>query len=403
MNKNHKYFLSLILSGTLLEWLEFIYFIQVANIIIHNFFPTDNNNYLYLLIISSYLSRPMGSVIFGFIGDKIGRKSAMLGALIIMALASLSMAILPTYQSIGYFAPVAIFTIRTMQCLSLPGEFTGAAIMTLEEPMFKNHRFYYMSFIPFAASCGMVLASLSSYIVNLPSMPSWAWRLPFAVSGILGFLAVAMRFALSESLEFKSKEKQLTQKNSTFWLAFTNVFLFAALISVWVYIGNVFYKNFFTLNTQHPQTNVTLVVTMGQLLTTIFIIIFGKIADKFNAGKLMCKIGLGLAVILAIPMTLATTTTQPLYWYLSQLAYSVVNGLLSATLFTLTFKEFAIAYRFRASSIAWNLSSAIFGSSALFIGMHLNTKYPGIGPGIYISIIALLTWFTFNALMRQKN
>lgn len=401
--KNNKNLLTLILSGTTLEWLEFIYFIQIAGIIVKNFFPEGNGNYLYPLLLSSYFSRPLGSIIFGYIGDKIGRKPAMLLSLSIMATASFSMAIIPSYNNIGLTATVLVFLVRTLQCLALPGEFTGAAIVTLEEPRFKNNIFFYMSFIPFAASCGMVLASISSYFINLPNTPGWAWRVPFMISGMLGIFAILLRSSMQETLVTSSRPNDKAHGSNNFYLAFLNVFLFGALISLWVYLGNVFFKNFYISNTGQNASEVSLVVTIGQILATMLMLAFGKLADKNNNGTKICKIGLILAVILAIPMTLATTSQDKLLWYISQVSYALVNGMLSATLFTLTFKKFTREYRFRASSISWNISSAIFGGTALYIGSCLNKIAPGVGVGIYIAILAAVTYLAFTALLCKSE
>lgn len=397
--------LSLILTGTALEWLEFIYFIQVIGIIIANFFPQNSNsNFLYLLILSSYFSRTIGSLIFGYIGDKVGRKPAMIISLILMAAASISMAILPGYQSIGNVAIALVFIIRTVQCLALPGEFTGAAIITLEEPRFKSNIFFYMSFIPFAASCGMVLGSLSSYIVNLPFMPEWAWRVPFLISGILGITAILLRFSIKETLTVNKNQSKLKSEDiKTLWLAFASVFLFGALISLWVYLGNVFFKNFYTINTGQPISDVSFVVIIGQLLATLLMPVFGKLADNKDKGVAICKLGIALACILSIPMTIASFYKSPQLWYLSQFFYALVNGMLSATLFTITFRRITKVYRFRASSISWNISGAIFGGTALYLGNQLNQAIPKFGLGLYIIAISCLTYVCFNALLKKET
>jgi MFS family permease len=314
-------------AGTVIDWYDFYIFGSLTPIISPLFFPNAANDPILSLLVAlltfwiGFAVRPFGAVVFGRIGDLIGRKYTFLVTLVIMGGATTAIGLIPTYATIGIFAPLILVVLRILQGLALGGEYGGAAIYVAEHAP-DGKRGYYTSWIQTTATVGLFV-SLAVVLTTRLSMgtetfAAWGWRIPFLLSFILVLMSLYIRMRLRESPLFSAlksagrtstsplKESLGTRRN---WKLIA-LALFGAVAGqgvVW-YTGQ-FYALFF-LQTALKVDLVTanVVVSVALLLGTPFFIVFGALSDRIGRKKIIMS-GAILAAILYLPI----------YWLMSQM------------------------------------------------------------------------------------
>ena len=208
-------------AGTLIEWYDFYLFRVLATILASNFFPADNDTAGFLKTLATFAAgfvvRPFGSLVFGRMGDLVGRKVTFLLTLVLMGGSTIAIGLLPTYQQAGVLAPILLVTLRLVQGLALGGEYGGAAVYVAEHAP-VGRRGFYTSFIQTTATLGLA-AALTVILVTRQSMgeatfSQWGWRIPFLLSGILVIVSYFIRRSMHESPLFKNlQDKGEVSKN----------------------------------------------------------------------------------------------------------------------------------------------------------------------------------------------
>ncbi|MDR2268113.1 MAG: MFS transporter [Holosporaceae bacterium] len=394
--------------GTLLEWAEFTFFAYMADYLSSMFFSVDDPTFarlkIYGVFAASYIMRPIGAIIFGHIGDRYGRKTPMIASLLLMAAATFGIGILPTYNSIGGVSSALLIILRMIQGIAVGGEFNGATVLLTEYD--KSRPFLAGSWTSFAASAGMALGSLAATIVSHFSS-DFLWRLPFLLSAVIALAAIYMRRDMEETEDFcKAKENNelfdvpisAAWKHNKAGLACTAAF--SIFVSVFVYTGNIYYRTMAVSVGGLPAEDAATAITVGIVLDTVLIPIFAYLADRSNGYKL-CFGGLFLALILSpLIMSLATDGNFA-HAIAGQLIYGVLDATVSATAFTILLRHFKTGTKYSGSSMAWSVSTAIFGGTALMINEFLVGRLNMLaGPGLYMSLSAFLCLVTVGYLCR---
>ena len=310
--------------GTIFEWYDFYLFGVMSAIIAANFFSaldeSTRNIFVLLAFAAGFAVRPFGALVFGRLGDMIGRKYTFLITIVIMGLSTFLVAFLPTYKTAGIIAPIALIALRMFQGLALGGEYGGAATYVAEHAP-HGKRGFYTAWIQTTASVGLMLALMvilgtRSYYGE-KEFAEWAWRIPYAMSGILLAVSVWIRLKLNESPAFaKMKAEGKTSKAplaESFgqWknlkvVILALVGLTAGQAVVW-YSGQ-FYTLFFLqtfLKVDGPTANVLIAVSL--IIGTPFFIFFGSLSDKIGRKPIIMA-GCLLAVVTYFPLFNALTT-----------------------------------------------------------------------------------------------
>ena len=255
--------------GTVIEWYDFYIFGSLAPIIATQFFPKENPTAAFLATLAAFgvgfVIRPFGALVFGRLGDLMGRKSTFLLTLILMGVSTFAIGLIPSYETIGILAPIIVFVLRAVQGLALGGEYGGAAIYVAEHAP-EGKKGYFTSFIQTTATFGLLLSLavilLCKYFVPEGQFEVWGWRLPFLVSVILVVVSYFIRTKMDESPVFQQmKAAGKTAKNPlkesfTKWrnLRLVLIALFGAAAGqgvIW-YTGQ-FYAMNFSIKTLHIQ------------------------------------------------------------------------------------------------------------------------------------------------------
>ncbi len=310
--------------GTVFEWYDFYLFGVMSAIIAANFFSaldeSTRNIFVLLAFAAGFAVRPFGALVFGRLGDMIGRKYTFLITILIMGLSTFLVAFLPTYKTAGIIAPILLIALRMFQGLALGGEYGGAATYVAEHAP-HGKRGFYTSWIQTTATVGLMLALMvilgTRTYYGEKEFAEWAWRVPYALSGILLGVSVWIRLKLNESPAFaKMKAEGKTSKaplSESFgeWknlkiVILALVGLTAGQAVVW-YSGQ-FYALFFLqtfLKVDGPTANVLIAVSL--ILGTPFFIFFGALSDKIGRKPIIMA-GCLLAVVTYFPLFNALTT-----------------------------------------------------------------------------------------------
>jgi MFS family permease len=318
--------------GTVFEWYDFYLYGLLATILSAQFFSGVNETTGFILALAAFAAgfavRPLGAIVFGRIGDLVGRKNTFLVTMAIMGLSTFLVGLLPSYASVGVAAPVLLVTLRLLQGLALGGEYGGAATYVAEHAP-EHRRGLHTSFIQTTATLGLFAALLvviaTRTILGEEAFAAWGWRLPFLIS--IALLAVSMwiRLQLEESPVFKQMKAEGTTSKAPLTEAFATwsnaklvlIALFGAVAGqavVW-YTGQ-FYALFFLEKVMRVDgATANIMIAIALLIGTPFFLFFGWLSDRIGRKK----------IILA-GCLIAAVTYFPLFGALSK----AVNPALSA-------------------------------------------------------------------------
>jgi MFS family permease len=309
--------------GTVFEWYDFYLYGSLAALIGANFFtqyPEATRNLFALLAFAAgFLVRPFGALVFGRVGDLVGRKYTFLVTIMIMGLSTFLVGLLPGAASIGIAAPIILIALRMLQGLALGGEYGGAATYVAEHAP-DDRRGYYTSWIQTTATLGLFLSLIVILIIqgsmSKEDFAAWGWRIPFLLSFILLGISVWIRLSLSESPTFQRMKDEgrgskapLSEafgqwKNAR--IALLALFgLTAGQAVVW-YSGQ-FYALFFLTNVVKVDAqSVNIMIAIALALGTIFFVVFGWLSDKVGRKPIIMA-GLALAIVTYFPLFKALT------------------------------------------------------------------------------------------------
>ncbi|MGE3252746.1 MFS transporter [Pseudonocardia sp.] len=296
--------------GTTIEWYDFfLYGTASALIFSRLFFPTFDPLTGTLLSFATFgvafVARPIGGVIFGHFGDRLGRKPMLVVTLLMMGLATGFVGLLPTYETIGVAAPILLVLFRLVQGLSAGGEYGGAVLMTVEHAE-RGRRGFYGSWVQAGSPAGLILANVAFLAVaQLPeaALFSWGWRIPFLASFVLVVVGLVIRVALDESPEFAKVKRTTGTEAAPVVVALRNdwrqILLTAgAYVSagVTVYGAAVFSLSYASTTAGFTRTEALMFVILGQVLAFVAIPLFGALCDRVGSKPVFLGgvVGMGL-------------------------------------------------------------------------------------------------------------
>jgi MFS family permease len=413
-------------AGTMIEWYDFYIFGSLGTIIAPLFYPPGDPAVQFLVLLATFatgfLVRPFGAVVFGRIGDVVGRKYAFLLTLIIMGGATTAIGLLPTYDHIGILAPIILVSLRLLQGLALGGEYGGAATYVAEHSP-DHKRGYYTSFIQTTATLGLFVSLGVILATRLglgdAEFKAWGWRIPFLVSVLLVAMSYYIRMKLKESPLFagmkaagKTSRKPLSE---VFRSAENRKIMLLALFGatagqavVW-YTGQ-FYALFF-LQTVLKVNFVTanIIVAIALAIATPFFIVFGSLSDKIGRKKIMMT-GCLIAALTYFPIYkamhyFAGSGTNPnvmmlIVLVLIQVLYvTMVYGPIAAYLVEL----FPTRIRYTSMSIPYHFGNGWFGGLTPFIATYIVTVTGNIYAGLLYPIAVALMTFIIGSMKLKET
>ncbi len=411
-------------AGTLIEWYDFYIFGSLATIISTHFFPKGHPTAAFLstlaVFATGFIVRPFGAIVFGRLGDLVGRKYTFLVTLVLMGGSTFLIGLLPNYETIGIFAPILLVLLRLVQGLALGGEYGGAATYVAEHSP-DDRRGFYTSFIQTTATLGLFV-SLGVILFCRQQMGSetfaaWGWRVPFLLSIFLVLISYYIRVRMEESPLFAKaksagklspnplKESFLQKEN----LKLVLLALFGATAGqgvVW-YTGQ-FYALFFLQRIAHVDfVTANIIIAWALVLGTPFFIFFGSLSDRIGRKPIIMA-GCLLAAFLYVPiyqgmLHFAAPLNQTMLTalvLLQVLFVTMVYGPIAAFLVEL----FPTRIRYTSMSLPYHIGNGVFGGLTPFIATSLvartGNNYAGLA---YPITIALVTFAVGMLFIKEKR
>jgi MFS family permease len=457
--------------GTMIEWYDFYIFGSLAAIISPLFYPKGNDTLALIAYLSTFavgfVVRPFGALVFGRIGDLVGRKYAFLVTLVIMGGATAAVGFLPTYASIGIAAPIALLIIRVLQGLALGGEYGGAAVYVAEHVP-DHRRGFYTSFIQITATLGLFISLVVILVVQnalgADAFRAWGWRIPFLVSILLVGVSLYIRLRMKESPIFEHIKTTGQRSARPLVEAFTQwsnlkrvlISLFGATAGqgvVW-YTGQFYALFYLQTILKVNATSANYIVAAALLAGMPFFVLMGALSDRFGRKNLMMA-GCILAAISYIPIyhamtdaagsNIATVVSQKnaVTGAISLVPQSrAADGALIAAPEVLTFhgmadlasqraawalaglvfiqvifvtmvygpiaaylvEAFPARIRYTALSLPYHIGNGIFGGLLPLIGLIVVARTGNIYAGLYYPIaVASLTFLVGSLLLTETH
>jgi MFS family permease len=411
-------------AGTLIEWYDFYLFGSLATILSAQFFPGDDPTAGFLktlaIFASGFIIRPFGALVFGRLGDLVGRKYTFLITLLLMGGSTFLIGLLPGYAEIGVFAPLALTVLRLVQGLALGGEYGGAATYVAEHAP-DGKRGYYTSFIQTTATLGL-FASLGVILLcrqqlGQETFEAWGWRIPFLLSIFLVLISYYIRISMEESPMFtKAKASGKLSKNplkESFVQPENRRLVLLALFGavagqgvVW-YTGQFYALFFLQRAAKIDFVTANLIVVYALLLATPFFVFFGSLSDRIGRKPIILT-GCLLAAVLYVPvykgmMHFAQPMNQLMLValvFVQVFLVTMVYGPIAAFLVEM----FPTRIRYTSMSLPYHIGNGVFGGLTPYIASSLVEKTGNIYAGLtYPIAIALMTVVVGFFLIKEKR
>jgi MHS family shikimate/dehydroshikimate transporter-like MFS transporter len=394
------------LVGNSLEWYDFFLYATAAAIVFGQlFFPADTDPLVGTLgafvgFAVGFAARPIGGILFGHIGDRVSRKSALVLTLSIMGVATFLMGLLPTYQQVGIWAPILLVVLRVLQGIAAGGEW-GGGVLIISENSSDQRRGLFSAFSQGGVTLGFVLASGAFYLVQLlpeEQFMLWGWRLPFLLSVLLFGVGMYIRFRLPETKEFERVKKE-GERTSVPVLAALRTHPKEILVAMGLRVaengGSYLLLSFSLVYGVHvgvERGTLLLGVMLSMLFAFCTIVFFGHLSDKIGRRKVYA-FGASALALMAFPF----------FWLIDSnssgliiLAYFIGNGICHAAMIGAQpafFHElFSPEVRYSGMAIGHELAAVFAGGLAPFIATALLLTYDSSTPiSLYAIALAAIT------------
>jgi len=404
-----------VIIGTVLEWYDFTLLGTMAPIFSVVFFPAKTPVFsllaTYGAFAAGFLARPLGGMLFGHIGDSVGRKSALSLTISMMALPTTLIGLMPSFHTIGILAPIFLIILRIIQGAAASGEYPGA-ICILTEMAPADRRGLWGSLSMFGVVGGILFGSLVNLIISrcliTEQIYAWGWRIPFLLGLPLGLIGWYLRSILPESDMFRSEKflgniskYPLTQVFRNNFPALCRVTLFFALGNISFYMGFV-YIGAWLVSSMKSNFHETMISTsISTIFMMIMIPIFGYLSDRINRKHVMFAGALCLLIFF-----------YPIFrWFciggnliLGQMLLALFVAMFVGPMAAISAEEFQTSLRYSGISIGLNIGSTFFGGTCPLVAVWLVHYFNNeLVPGIYPPMIAFVCVLVLGLYKKDVN
>ncbi|WP_374556233.1 MFS transporter [Aquitalea pelogenes] len=394
--------LALAALGGALEFYDFIIFVFFALVIGKLFFPPDMPDWLrqlqtFGIFAAGYLARPLGGIIMAHFGDKLGRKRMFTLSIILMAVPTLLMGMLPTYASIGIVAPLALLALRILQGAAIGGEVPGAWVFVAEHVP-ARHTGYACGTLTAGLTAGILLGSLLATLINSSFSPAqiadWAWRLPFLIGGVFGLVAMYLRQWLEETPVFAEMQARkalaeelplktvLNQHKPAIIVSMLLTWLLSAAIVVVILLTPTYLQKQFGM----AATTTLKANSLAIIALTAGCILAGRIIDRLGSGPTFILGCLLLGLSSHHFYTTVAHDASQLYALYALTGLCV--GIVGAVPYVMV-RAFPPAIRFTGLSFSYNVSYAIFGGLTPMV-VTLWQQHDPLAPARYVLALCIM-------------
>lgn len=401
-------------SGNLVEWFDFYIYAFCAIYFAHSFFPQSDPTVQLLntagVFAAGFLMRPIGGWVFGRIADRHGRKHSLLISVVMMCTGSLMIACLPTYDSIGAWAPALLLLARLLQGLSVGGEY-GTTATYMSEVALKGRRGFFSSFQYVTLIGGQLLAVLVVVVLQQlyteQELRAWAWRIPFVIGAITAVVALLLRRTLKETSSAASRNTKGAGSVVTLLrdhkAAFFTVLGYTAGGSLIFYTFTTYMQKYLVNTAGMPIKTASYVMTGALFVYMCMQPVFGALSDRICRRTNMMLFGaLGALITVPVLTALHTITNPAVAFVLITLAmavvslYTSISGIVKAEMFPPEVRALGVG-------LAYAIANAVFGGSAEYVALNLKAVGHESAFYWYVTAMMVLAFLVSMRLPRQAK
>jgi MFS transporter, MHS family, proline/betaine transporter len=383
--------------GEVVEWFDFMVYLALAPVLAKVIFaPDDSSSLLMTLGIfgAAFLARPIGAILFGHLGDRFGRKRALVTSALLMAVAKLVEGLLPTYSTAGHLAPAIFLAARIASGFSLGGEFTGTAVMLFESAQTRR-RGLTTSLANIMGGVGVFLASglvgLLTANLSPAAMESWGWRVPFFAGSLIGLVALGIRARVPETPlfeKFQSKGETvrtpLRESLKGQPRAILLTFALAGFNALSYYLVVAFVPTYLVSFVKIEHSAAMHIATVASAFNVAFIGIPAWLSDIVGRKPLLIVGGLGF-LVLTYPLYILLSSGNMASMLVSALGFVALATFFMGPAIAAALEHFPTAVRFSGFAFGYNIGAGVFGGTTPLVATWLIQTTSSLrAPGVYL-------------------
>lgn len=400
--------------GNFVEWFDYAAYGFLATVIALVFFPGSDPVIAlmstYAIFALSFIVRPFGGIFWGYIGDKHGRKYALSWSIMIMTLATMCIALLPNYASIGLFAPFLLLLLRMIQGFSASGEYAGASNF-LAEYAPENKKGLYTSLVPASTAAGLLLGSLMSAAMfawmSESFLHEYGWRIPFLLAAPLGLIGRFIRLKLEDTPEYVAHQKTSHKETFPIKALFTEyrqplfrAFAIASLNATAFYLIFSYMPNYLSteLAVNKTESFISSAISLAFYIGIVFLM--GKYSDRLGRNKMLAMACVGF-VILTFPLFYLLSGTSFIGMIMIQLIFCSLLAMNDGSLPAYLTELFPIHVRYTGFAFSFNTANALLGGTIPLLATWLiHITGSTLAPAFILIMIAL---FSMSVLLQRNK
>lgn len=391
--------------GNFVEWFDFAVYGFLATIIASQFFASSDSGVALLKTFAvfavAFALRPLGGIVFGALGDRLGRKRILSLTILMMAGSTTVIGLLPTYQSIGLWAPVLLTLARCVQGFSAGGEYAGACAYLMEHAP-NDKRAWYGSFVPVSTFSAFACAAVMAYVLDASlspeAMSTWGWRVPFLVAAPLGIVGLYLRWRMEETPTFRQAQAQACEHahsplRETLQHQLGSIVRLGAFISLTAlsfYMFTTYFSTYLQVVGHLSRAQSLMVSTVALLFAAAACPLAGAFSDRVGRRKTVGFVCLWVMATVFPSYWLASSGTVPaaIVGVCLLAVGAALSGVVTAALLSETFPT---RTRYTASALTYNIAYTLFGGTAPLVATWLiGTTGSNLAPAFYLVVIAVL-------------
>jgi MFS family permease len=409
------------LVGTSIEWYDFFIYAQAAGLVLAPLFlapvaesnPTLAQVLAFATIGISFLFRPLGAIVAGYLGDRLGRKKMLVFTLMLMGLSTSLIGLLPTYAQIGIAAPMLLILLRILQGFSAGGEWGGAALMAVEHAP-TARRGFFGAFPQIGVPIGMILATSTLWVLTSNMSPeafmAWGWRIPFLLSIVLIAVGYLIRRSVEESPVFEDLQRRRKESSAPL-RELLKTHKKSVLLTAIIFIGNnaagylliAFFATYAVTVLEMDRPTVLLATTLASFGWLVFTLWGGRISDRLGRVRTF-QIGYTFLALWAVPMWFLIDTGDIVWYFVALFVMTFGLGLSYGPQASLYAEMFPANVRYSGVSIGYALGAILGGAFAPMIAEALlGATGQSWMIGVYIAVAALVSLVGVSLVKETKG
>ena len=386
------------IAGNVMEWYDFAVYGYFARTIGNLYFPADDPKASLLaafgVFAAGFLMRPLGAILFGYIGDRVGRGPSLLLSVVVMAAPTFAIGLLPTYSEIGIAASLLMLVFRLLQGLAVGGEYTGSAVF-LAETAHPDKRGFAAAWALFGAVGGILLGSAAGTAVlnwlPLEQVVAWGWRVPFLLGVVVGGVGFILRRRMPHDTPAAKSGFPLFQAIEQYPVQLLQVAGLSLINGIVFYIVFVYIITWLKQATNMGAAVALEINSITMALMLGIIMFFAWLSDRIGRRPILASAAIGL-VLFAWPLMALMQTGATAFVFLGQLGFALLVGAYGAAIPITMCEIFPRHVRCSAVSTAYNVTLGIFGGSAPFVAAWLIDRSGyNLIPAFYIMLASGLS------------